>query len=451
MFRNQHRIRVFRQILIAAVWPMAATAFSNGPPINRTGAAIDGGLTCTACHRTFAPANSGAGRVSLAAVWYTPGVKQNLVVTVEDPGAQRWGFELTARLRSDETKPAGTFTPVDGMIRVVCDPDARAAPCNGDKEFATQLAASTQEGTKVKGTFTIEWTPPATDVGEIVFYFAGNAADGNHTSAIDRIYTNSLVIRPVCHLTAKPTVTAVVDAASFRPAIGSGALISIMGTGFSSSSGVFRAATSDLVGGKLDTTLGCVAVEIGGKRAPVFSLVGTQINAQAPQIDSSGAVNVQVILNPGTATELRSDVKTATAQALAPALAPALFLIDSKNVAARDASNSYKVVGLEVAAAPGDILVIYGTGFGATNPAWGTGEFPTVASPCTGTPAIMIGGVTLQPADVLYAGAAGDAPGFYQFNIRVPAGIPDGDAAVKITAGGFSTQDGAVLSVKKPS
>jgi len=448
MLAKQNGICVVQGLALAILLPVAAGAFAEGPPIRRTGAAVDGGQSCTACHRSFIPANSGPGRVTLTAASYTPGVKQNLVVTVEDPQASRWGFELTARLRSDETKEAGTFTPVADTIRVACDDGSTlgsAPPCNGAREFATHLVASTQAGQTGHGTFTVEWTPPAQDVGEIIFYFAGNAANNNGNFTGDYIYTSSMVIRPACNLTSKPTITDIFDAASFRPVITSGQLMSVKGTGYSSSSGTFIAYSSDLVGGKLDTKLACIAVEVGGKRAPVYSMVSTQVNVQAPQLDATGSLNVQVIANPGTSNELRSDVKSVQVQAVAPAL----FTIDGKTAAGRNASKQLQILGLEVPAAPGDVVTIYGTGFGATNPAWGTGEFPDRVSPLTGALTVTIGGVTLQSADVPYAGASADAPGFYQFNLKIPATLPDGDAAVKMTIGGASTQDGVIVPVKK--
>jgi uncharacterized protein (TIGR03437 family) len=444
-FRND-ATRVLQFLALAAMLPLAAWARSNGPPVMRTGAAVDGGLTCTACHRTFAQVNSGAGKVAVTAASYTPGVKQNITITVEDPDANRWGFEVTARTRSDENKTAGAFTAVADRVRVACEGpgDGAAPPCNGLKEFATQVTASSQQGTKGKGTWTVEWTPPAEDVGEVIFYVAGNAADGTATNANDRIYTSSTVIRPACNITAKPTVSGASDSASGR-AISGGALVSVYGSGFSSSRSLFVAAGSDLVGGKVDTKLGCVAVEIGGRRAPVWALNNTQINIQAPPIDAAGNVNVVVIANPGTSNELRSDARAVTAAALSPAF----FVSGGKYIAARNASKSNQQVLPATPAAPGDVVVLYGTGFGATNPNWGTGEFPDKVSPLTGTVTVTIGGVTLQPADILYAGAAGDAPGFYQFNLRLPASLPDGDAAVKITVGGFSTQDGTVIPVTK--
>ena len=117
-----------------SAFPLLMFAFSGGPPIRRTGAPADGGTDCSACHRTFAPANSDSrGFVRISAVSYTPGKKQLIRVQVYHPDAKRWGFELTARLTSDENLKAGTFTP-SATVQVKCDP-AGNAPCGNDREF----------------------------------------------------------------------------------------------------------------------------------------------------------------------------------------------------------------------------------------------------------------------------------------------------------------------------
>ena len=440
---SQKQVRVWQGLVLAASVPVMMYGFSSGPPIARTGALVDGGLNCTACHRTFAPANSGSGRVSVSTVSYTPGVKQTITVMVEDPDAQRWGFQLTARLRSDENKEAGTFSVTDGM-RVRCAPDGRAAPCDGDKEFAEHVAAGTQLGTRGHGMFTVEWTPPAQDVGEVIFYAAGNAANGDGTNNGDHIYTTSKVLRPACNVTQKPSVTGVSDAASFRAAIAPGGMISIFGGPFSSSDGFFRAASSDLDAGKVPTEFGCVEVEIGGLKAPVFFVSKNQINAQAPLLNVTGPVEVSVSLNSG-GQSMRSDA----AKVAVSFTAPAFFTFDGKRVAALNVSRDNAVLAGDNAAKPGDIVSVYGTGFGLTNPVWQPGEFPDVQSPLRDPPIVTVGGITLASGDVLYAGASADAPGLYQLNLRLPATLPDGDAAVVARMGGQETQPGTVLAVRR--
>ena len=74
-----------------------------------------------------------------------------------------------------------------------------AAPCDAAQlQFAEHLSAP--RGNAGDGiTFTVDWTPPATDLGDVIFYAAGNAADGGGTSANDRIYTTSRRISPPLH------------------------------------------------------------------------------------------------------------------------------------------------------------------------------------------------------------------------------------------------------------
>lgn len=114
-------------------------------PLKRTGAAVDGGVNCSACHRTFALANSDpTGRVQITADNYTPGVKQTIRVTVTHPTASRWGFQLTARTMSDESKTAGTFAPND-VVKIMCDNGSTVGilgPCQSTQlQFAEHLSA----------------------------------------------------------------------------------------------------------------------------------------------------------------------------------------------------------------------------------------------------------------------------------------------------------------------
>jgi len=445
----------FAQWLVVCTTPLAIFAFSSGPPIKRTGAAVDGGINCTACHRDGPPANQGGGRVTIRANAYTPGVKQNISVEVSDPVALRWGFQITARRVSDETKQAGTFT-ANANVRVRCDPDGRDAPCNGVLEFASHTRPATIGGQGGAKTFNIEWTPPGTDVGEIIFYAAGNAANNNNVNTGDHIYTTSVKIASAgCTLSGPATITAVplgvVNAASFAQGISSNAIISIFGSGFARAEERVRAAAGDLVEGKVHTQLGCVAVEIDGKRAPVFYVQDSQINAQAPILSGTGPMSVRVIVNPGTPQERATPAVSVPANLVSPGL----FTFNGTSIAALNASEDNRtladpsVVAGGVPAEPGHIVVLFGTGFGFTDPVFQPGEFADQLATLSTQPKITIGGTTLSQADVLYAGLARDAPGFYQFNVRVPASAPEGNVPVVIEVGGLRTQPNITIPVKR--
>ncbi len=438
--------------LVLAAIPAILWGFVNGPPVFRTGAAVDGGQDCTVCHATFRPANSDPrGRISVQVTPYTPGVKQIIRVRVEHPEAQRWGFQLTARLASDETRPAGTFTPSD-EIRVRCGPAGGDAPCDGAVEFASHRAASTALGTPEGKTFEVEWTPPPGDAGDVILYAAGNAANGNSAPSGDRIYTTSVRLSPACALTARPSVSAVVNGASFQPGIGINAMISIFGSGFTTASRV--AGSLDLVEGQFPKELGCLAVEVAGRRAPVVYVSPGQINAQVPTVALFGAVDVRVIANPGGPNELRGEARGGIAmQEYSPAFFT--FFSNGRNIAAQhsnfDLLGDPNVIPGGRPAAPGDIVLLYGTGFGVTEPVWQAGEIPPQRAPLRDRFSVTIGGTTLRPEDILYAGLSpGSITGLYQFNVRIPPSTPDGDVPVVIEIGGLRTQSGATIRVRRP-
>jgi uncharacterized protein (TIGR03437 family) len=96
-----------------------------------------------------------------------------------------------------------------------------------------------------------------------------------------------------------------------------------------------------------------------------------------------------------------------------------------------------------------DILTLFATGFGATNPSFAPGVLPSGQAQVTAPVVITFGGVTLSPSDILYAGVTQDA-GLYQLNLRVPKGVPDGDQPLVIRIGGVTSPSNAFITVKTP-
>lgn len=444
---------MFRKVVLAcgAATPVVLLAFSTGPPIKRTGAPVDGGQTCAGCHTTFAPANSDpSGSVTIDAAGYTPGLPQVIHVTVKHPSAKRWGFQLTARLASDPSKQAGTFAPND-LVRVRCDTTpAHDAPCGGALEFPEHNNAPfTSAGAGF--TFDVTWTPPATDVGEVVLYAAGNAANGDGTNQGDRIYTTSNTISSSsCNNGTMPSIVSVVDAASFRSTIAPNGLLTIFGSGFASSGVKRGVGTADIANGAFPKSLACVAVEIDGKRAPLVYVQADQVNVQAPATSGLGTVSVKVIANP----DLPNALSSASASAQVSATAPALFTLDGKNAAAIDALGNL-IADASVAAGahpakPGDIVTLFATGLGPTNPPAQAGDVVTSAARTITTVKVTIGGATLQDSEVPYVGLTPSTiSGLYQLNVRLPQALPDGSVPVVVQAGGLSSQDGVFIPVKR--
>jgi uncharacterized protein (TIGR03437 family) len=239
------------------------------------------------------------------------------------------------------------------------------------------------------------------------------------------------------------------NAADLRTVIGPNALISIFGAGFAEAGSRRAATVNDLLGGRLPEQLECTAVEIDGRRAPLFYADSGQINAQVPTATGEGPVPLRVILNPGQSNEIRGNPVNVTAAAYSPAF----FTFNGRSIAGLNASANNQlladpgVVAGGVPARPGDVVVLYGTGFGVTDPVYQAGEFAT--APLRDAIAVTVGGVRIAAGDVLYAGQSPDAPGFYQFNVRVPATAPDGDVPVSIGIGPATTQAGATIPVRR--
>lgn len=196
-------------------------ARSGGAPLRRTGSAIFNELNCTACHRDNA-VNSGSGTLTLTGVPanYALGQTYNLTVTLRQTGQSRWGFQVAARTRASVTQ-AGTLQPGgDGFTQIALDPTA--------VQFISHTTAGTRQGSADGPvSFNFSWTSPASNVGEVVFSVAGNAANGNGANTGDFIYTQETLSRPADapSLTANPSATAtfvpfVIETAAVRTNLG---------------------------------------------------------------------------------------------------------------------------------------------------------------------------------------------------------------------------------------
>ncbi len=102
-------------------------------------------------------------------------------------------------------------------------------------------------------------------------------------------------------------------------------------------------------------------------------------------------------------------------------------------------------------AAPGDVITLFGTGFGPTEPPLEAGQIPGSAANLASDVEIAFGGITLLAEHILYAGAAPCCAGLYQFTVRVPHGLPEGRLPVAATVQGVSTPQGPFLAVLWPA
>ncbi len=230
---------------------------------------------------------------------------------------------------------------------------------------------------------------------------------------------------------APPAITqsGVVNGASFRDGIQAGSWVAIFGQNLAA--GVRALTSADLVNGNMPTSLGGVNVNINNKPAFLYYVSPTQINVLAPADSGTGAVSVTVTNSAGTST---------AASATLLEVAPALFATNGNVAAVRP--DGTVVDGGTVAAKPGEVLELFGTGFGPMSPAVAPGVVFQGSAPLTNPATVAIGGVQ---ATVSYAGLVGT--GLYQLNVAVPA-LANGTYPVLVTVKGITSQSGIVLKVQ---
>jgi uncharacterized protein (TIGR03437 family) len=226
-------------------------------------------------------------------------------------------------------------------------------------------------------------------------------------------------------------ITSVVNAGSFAPGLASAAWMAILGTNLSQLTYTWQAG--DFVNGMLPTSLEGVSVTIDGLPAYVEYISPTQINVLAPDDATVGPVQVQV-----TTAQQASNSVTAQKQPFAPEF----FTIDGGAYVAAVHAN-YTLVDMAQPAAPGEIIVLYGTGFGPSNPPVPTAQEVIAPAALANPVQVFIGGVN---ATVVYAGLV--EAGLYQFNVTVPASLAGGNASVVATINGVETQTNLALSIQ---
>jgi uncharacterized protein (TIGR03437 family) len=450
---RQQKIFWAKIAVIVSVIPAVIFGYADGPDPGKSAVPSESSCVEAGCH--VGTVNSGSGSVAVTfpgGQTYTPGARQHLVVTVSDPTMRRWGFQLTARTSGNAKTQAGTFKSTDNSTLLMCsntnltaqqesrNGTAQGCPASMTLQYIEHATAKNATGS---ATFEFDWTPPAGDVGNIVIYVAGNAAnaDGNNTG--DRIYTRTYTLTPQAGSGGpKPVISsnAVTNGASFQPGIAAGSWVTIKGTNLAANTTNIDWSSSIGADGKLPTSLNNVSVTVNGKPAYVYFVRNDQVNVLAPADTSLGPVSV-VVTNNGVA----SDPATAQLQTFSPAF------FQYNGTWAVATTPAFQIVGDParvagtVAVKPGDVIILWGTGFGATDPAAADGQVVTGSRVVTTAPSVTIGG-----SAATYGGGAlsPSAAGLYQIVVTVP-NVSDGDQKVIATVGGVSSPDSVTIYVKR--
>jgi uncharacterized protein (TIGR03437 family) len=242
---------------------------------------------------------------------------------------------------------------------------------------------------------------------------------------------------------ARPTISSVVNAAGFQNSIAPNTFATIKGTNLASTTDTWDKAISN---GQLPAALDDVTVTFDGKPGYVSYVSPTQINVLVPNIEANSSTSV-LVTNSGS--KLTSGFNTPAAQ-----YSPAIFPWPNNQAVATHQDYSYAVKNgtfstlPTVAAKPGEVIVLWGTGLGATNSAYLLG-YETPSDQTYSTSAAATVTIDNIPATVYGAALAPGFGGLYQIAIQVPPSLGNGDWPVVVNIGGVQSPAGIVLSVQQ--
>ncbi len=235
--------------------------------------------------------------------------------------------------------------------------------------------------------------------------------------------------------------------------------------------------------GRLSTQAGGVCLAVDGVRAPLLFVSSSQINFQVPaEAAAESEAVVEAVSGCGTAEERRSSPVSFTIAARRPRF----FLLEGFGtlIAMHGGSGALVAEGGSIPGAspakPGEVVVLYGTGFGAVSPALAGGELAQEARGVTASVSARMVVVDNTPranslfgryrgvvhwerntrlyaapesnfdADVSYAGIVPRFAGLYQVNVRIPENASGGILGLVVTVddgGGNPIRAGGLIVV----
>ncbi|MBP7507613.1 MAG: T9SS type A sorting domain-containing protein [Prolixibacteraceae bacterium] len=165
-------------ILITGLAFISSVLYNSASPGAKTGSPIDK-ETCAQCH-TGALNPVEWISTNIPAAGYVSGEKYTVTLSASDAAAQKIGFEITAESAGGK------------QANFVITDDTKTKLVNGNKSVTHKSAGITPVNGSI--TWSFDWIAPAAGTGDVTFYAAINAANGNGSTSGDKIYTSKLTV-----------------------------------------------------------------------------------------------------------------------------------------------------------------------------------------------------------------------------------------------------------------
>ncbi|MGB7760056.1 MAG: putative Ig domain-containing protein [Bryobacteraceae bacterium] len=343
-------------------------------------------------------------------------VQVTVVDTIGDSASRSYTLAINAPL----ALPVSLSLPA-GIAGTAYTPTA-VAVVGGNLPY-TWSATGLPPGLSIGGITGIIAGTPTTDAGS-PFTVQVTVTDSTGVTASS---SGTLIVNPA--LKTLPNISGVSNAAGGQTWVAPNTLVSIYGSNFVPAG--FTDDWSESIGiGELPTTLDGVSVNFGDQAAYVTYLSASQINVLLPD-EGLGGEQLTVTTPVGTSTLYVNSQQYSPAFFTWPNSQPVATHLDYM-----PAAQNGTLPGItSVPAKPGEVIILWGTGFGPTTPPAPAGV-PIPVSPRynTVTPvAVTIGNL---PAMVYGTALAPGFAGLYQLAVTVPASLPDGDYTVLATING---------------
>jgi uncharacterized protein (TIGR03437 family) len=301
----------------------------------------------------------------------------------------------------------------------------------GGSGVYTWSATGLPSGLSIAGaTGAITGTPAASAVGT-----ASVVVTVTDSSSATATKSYSLTVNP--GVSTVPVIASVSASTEGQTLIAPNTWVSIYGSNFATAgfTDTWTHAISTSSTGALPTTLDGVSVMVGGQAAYVAYLSASQINVLTPNV-GFGPLQVTVANAAGT-----SNAVTITSQQDVPGFFewPSGCTSNCQPVATHadysDAVANGTFAGVTtVPAAPGETIVLWGSGFGTTTPAipYGVAVPSTPVFDTTAAVSATLNGAPVTVYQGLAFLTAGNA-GLFQMGLTVPAGLANGSYPLIVT------------------
>lgn len=184
------RYLMITAVIVIAVFGTAFEILEENGKAGYTGSPSE--LTCIDCHSSYGTSNSGPGTIYLTSTmnnWqYVPGQTYTINVVVKQTGMPLFGLGFEALTASNTN--AGTLQ-ITNSVKTQTKTKTISGVSRNNVVHKMNGGLSADSCV-----FTFNWIAPATNVGNVNFYFSGIAANNDGSEDFDYVYNSSKLVTP---------------------------------------------------------------------------------------------------------------------------------------------------------------------------------------------------------------------------------------------------------------